>query len=162
MPEPTTVRLAAECRVFCRYLIGKAPGARVTEAYCRAHDQGDVARGRVIGTFDRVMVWLARSSPVATALVDAYAAVFAKTGLLRRKLVLLLAIMESSWPTCEAIDSVDSHSRTGLVIGVGLRTLMFAVAALATGLVLSPVRAGCVLIDHLPHRTAAGQEPDGR
>lgn len=146
---------------MCRHLIGKEPGASVTDAYCRAHDQGDVAPGRVIGTFDRVLVWLARSSFVATALVDAYAAVFARTALLRRKLVLLLAIMESSWPTCESIDSVDSHSRIGLIIGVGLRTLMFAVAALATGIVLSPVRAGCALIDSLAHQTAAGQEPGG-
>ena len=159
MPDRKTRHLAAECRVFCRYLTGEAPGAQVIDAYCRAHDQGDVAQGRVISIFDHALVWLARSASVATALADAYAAVFARTALLRRKLVLLLAIMESSWPTCESIDSVTSCSRSRLLIGVGLRALMFAMAALASGIVLSPVRAVCALIDSLARPTATGQEP---
>ncbi len=146
MPDPTgRDLLVAECHVFGRYLTGDVPGGIVINAYCRAHDQGAVVRD--VGTFDRLLIRIARRGPQLAKAADAYAAAFARTAVLRRKLVLLLAILETSWPASQSIESVVTGSRLRLMATIGLRTGMFAVTALVTALPLTPIRLGCALID---------------
>ena len=154
MPDPTgRERLAAECDVFCRYLIGAGPSDAVTAAYCRAHEQADVEGARDASAFDRVLIRLARYSPLLTRAADAYASAFARTTVLRRKLVLLLAILEVSWPASQAIDSVPVTSPPGVMLRVGSRTVVFAMIALVATLLLTPVRMSCAMADRLTRGT---------
>ena len=137
--------LVAECQTLSRYLTGDVPGDVVVNAYCRAHDQGAVAQH--VGAFDRLLIRIARGGPRLAKAADAYAAAFARTAVLRKKLVLLLAILETSWPSSGSIDSVVAGSRLRLMATVGLRTGMFAATALVTALPLTPLRLGCAVID---------------
>lgn len=97
--------LAAECGVFCRYLVDRdAPPGEVA-AYQRTHERGTVEAGVVSTSVDRALLRFARTAPALARTADAYAAVFAGASLLRRKLVLLLAILESRGPTTDALDT---------------------------------------------------------
>ncbi len=85
-------QLTREFAVFAAYLGSAAPGARAAESYQRTH----ASIAPPSDTFDRWLVALARQSPVACALADAYARRTRPYGTLRCKLVLTLAVLESS------------------------------------------------------------------
>ncbi|MEP7380294.1 MAG: NAD(P)-dependent oxidoreductase [Gemmatimonadota bacterium] len=85
-------QLAREFAVFASYLGSAAPGARAAESYQRTH----ASIAPPSDTFDRWLVALARQSPMACALADAYARLARPYGTLRCKLVLTLAVLESS------------------------------------------------------------------
>ena len=97
--------LTAECRAFCEHLVGSAPPARVMEGYLahhRAHPVGPYSG------FEHELLERARRGGFAAALADAYAARVLPGGLLRRKLTLLLALLETDPATFERIDAPDS------------------------------------------------------
>ncbi|MEZ5063244.1 MAG: NAD(P)H-binding protein [bacterium] len=128
-PAPADETLAREARLFTRHLIGREPPSSVMAKYSLAHAPGRHGPGG--GDHDR-LVLLARRGTFATRLADAWAAVFDRGGVLRRKLVLLLAILESTGETAAAVDTPDSGgaptfflraARDGIVF---VATLVFA------------------------------------
>lgn len=117
--------LAAECHVFCQYLLGQPAPPDVVGAYRRAHDVGDVAGGGAPSALDTALLRVARAGPGRARGADTYAAVFARTSLLRRKLVLLVAILESREPTAAALDTAVPGSPAAWILGVVVRVAMF-------------------------------------
>jgi hypothetical protein len=121
--------LDRECAVFTRYLLGHDPAPRVRAAYRRAHDRAvelgveDVRapRGR-----ERALLELARRGPWRARAADSFARVFAPRGALRRKLVCLLAILESGAPTDAELDTADAGSAPAFVARFVLAGLGFA------------------------------------
>ena len=105
-----------ECAVFCRYLLGTKPTEYVMRKYEEAHKLGCVDDGMTSDPFDRTLTALAKISPVATRIVDSYAAVFFHNCLLRRKLILLLAILESCAPSHSSLDTVDEGPRSLIAV----------------------------------------------
>ena len=93
---PASERLARECRSFAWALIGDAPTEDVLAAYERAHAEGPLDRPG--SPIDRALIRVGSVHPWLARLADAYAAVFARRGLFRTKLVALLALLESSAP----------------------------------------------------------------
>lgn len=89
-------RLQAECGVLTTYLLGRPPSPYVVEQYLKAHLASAVDSERT--RFERVLVAVARAHPRLTRLADAYARILAPRSTLRQKLVLLLAILESTPP----------------------------------------------------------------
>ncbi len=124
--------LDRECRVFCRYLIGRPPGLETSATYARYH----AALGqRLTGDgFDRLLVTVARLSPVLAQPADAYARFFRPRGLLRKKLVLLLAILESCYPSHQQVDAVDACGDFRLACRVLLSVLVAGIS-LAVGVI---------------------------
>ena len=112
MKEPTldSRTLDRECAVFCRYLIGEEPNDYVKGKYREAHRSPSWARSGHSDPSDHFLVKFARMSPRSTKVIDAYARVFRPAMLVRKKLVLLLAILESCAPTHAYLDAVDSRS----------------------------------------------------
>ena len=102
--------LTRECLVFTRYLLGIAASAEIVASYRRAHEVSRVDRAD--SRMDVALVRCARSGPAWTRLADAYAGVFAASGSLRRKLVLLVAILESRPETADDLDLADGTTRT--------------------------------------------------
>ncbi|NNM00448.1 MAG: hypothetical protein HKO62_06830 [Gammaproteobacteria bacterium] len=86
--------------------------------------------------FDRLLLRLARAGSVATRLTDGYARFFVPGSLLRDKLVLLLAILETS----------DAADRLRLAHGAGgpLRCVAGAAAAGLVSAVLLPLAVLCL------------------
>jgi len=133
-----------ECMTFTRYLIGVLPEAYVKEKYAAAQTDAEfTARGR----FDTLLMRVARSGLLGAKLTDAYARVFAPRSLLRKKLVLLLAILETCAPSFHLIDDLDSRSRTVLLLRMSARAAGSMIALLAAAPLLLPVQLGLASIE---------------
>jgi hypothetical protein len=126
--------------VFCRYLLGEDPPADVVAAYSAAHDVGGVEMNGERGVLDLALLRIARVGPAFARIADAYAALFARTSLLRRKLVLMLAILESG-RTAAALEAITPGSRAGFVLRVAVLTLRVALSAFVAAVILWPLAA---------------------
>jgi NADH dehydrogenase len=145
---PPDVVLDRECSVLCRHLIGVEPPDAVRLAYRAAHRPG--SHGPMTGGGDRLTA-VARRGAVPARLADAWAGVLARNGTLRRKLVLLLAILESTGETAASVDTPDRGTRLGFLVGLAGRAALFAATFLAS-LVAVPVLA---LLDGITPRRGA-------
>jgi len=83
--------VAREFATFARFLGSPAPGADAALAYRRAHAAAAAVKS---DTFDRWLVAIARRSVLGCAVAESYARLARPHGLLRRKLVLTLAVLE--------------------------------------------------------------------
>lgn len=92
-PPDVTDEIGQEFATFSRYLGTPVPGDRATLAYRRAHPSAAAVAG---DRLDRWLVTLARRSPALCALADGYARLARPNGTLRRRLVLALAVLEST------------------------------------------------------------------
>jgi hypothetical protein len=137
MPDVDARALAAECAVLARYLCGAAPGEYVTRKYIQAHERSE--QFAAFSRFDRLLLrWGTRSAPAAR-LVDAYGCLFARRSAFRRKLVLLLAILE----VCPDDPAGLDRARGGpwsIAFYVLLRGAVFALTLLAAAIVLLPAQ----------------------
>jgi hypothetical protein len=114
-----------ECLVFTEYLLGCAPHPYVVRKYADAHQVSPVFSNG--SGFDFFLVRAARTHGTITKFADAYARLFRPATLLRKKLVLLLAILETCSPSYRLIDSVDCGSRPVLLVrlcGKGIAALL--------------------------------------
>ncbi len=127
--------LDRECDAFAHYLGASAGDEYVREQYRAAHAAGAVELPSTTG-FERAVVSLARSVPVLVRALDAHARVFSNGGLLRRKLVLLLAIHEVRAPHDEELDTPTGASVPGMLLHMTSLGVVFGVL-LACGMLLS-------------------------
>lgn len=135
LAAPPDAELDEECETFCRYLAGVAPGEYVKRKYREAHAPGRHGPRREA---DDPLTRAARRGPASTRLVDAWSALLARDGTFRRKLVLLLAILESAGETSARVDVPDRGSAPGFLAGTALRVAGFALTFLVS-LVAVPV-----------------------
>jgi hypothetical protein len=122
------IELERECDTFCTAMIGHPPPESVRAAYVRAHEAGSIQRGlsEKPTRFDDWLVRFARGGPARTSLADSYSVLFARTTPLRRKLVLLLAILESTAPTSRIVDTPDPGSSHGFLVSAFVQACTFA------------------------------------
>jgi hypothetical protein len=139
--------LAAECRIFTRYLIGIDAPSEVLADYQRAHEVSAVEAGGAEQPLDRALLRVARMGPLCARASDCYAAAFARASLLRRKLVLLTAIFESRQKTAAIFDSAVPGSRSAWVCEVAARAGMSALMGCFAALVILPLRLWYRVID---------------
>ena len=138
--------LERECSVFCRYLCGEEPGDYVRAKYIAAHEVGAVELPNAVTRFDRALVAIARGGPVLARAMDSYSRVFANGGLLRRKLVLVLALLETKAPTDGAVDAPNSGSNLAFFAHIAWIGVAFALTVIVTTIALLPVRILCALV----------------
>jgi hypothetical protein len=138
--EPATV-LAKECRIFTRYLIDREPAADVVEAYERAHRVSAVGATRASRARNEALMTLARIGPRCAWAADAYAALFERASVLRRKLVLLVAILESRHETVAVMDAAVPGSRAGWLLRTLAQTGLSVVIGSLAALVILPLGA---------------------
>jgi hypothetical protein len=132
LPAPETAGLVRECRAFARYLAGVEPDAYLEARYVAFHIKVGAA---VQDPVDRALLAVASVGGVATAVADAYAGRFRRRSALRRKLIALLALLESSSPAFERIDAPYRGGALRVYAKLVARALG-EVAALAVGLLL--------------------------
>jgi hypothetical protein len=99
--------LDRECSIFCRYLIGREPNEYVKHKYRTAHQTSSL-QGDAWDAADAFLVKVAGIGSWSTRIIDAYTRVFRPFSIIRKKLVLLLAILESCAPTHAYLDTADS------------------------------------------------------
>jgi hypothetical protein len=139
---------AAECRVFTRYLIGHLPDAYISRKYAQAFEPGYPLAGAAASGFDALLLKLAVLHPLLTRTADIYSRFFRPASAVRKRLVLLLALLES-WAATAGM--LDSTRRTGfvrfvivLLADAGLSAVLLIVAApfLLPAQLLSGARSG--------------------
>ncbi len=138
--------LEREHAVFSAYLGSYSSDARVVARYSTAHAPMLASDDR----FDRWLVAFARRGRVACSLADAYARRVRPYGLLRRKLTLVLALLETGSATHAHFDRARPASR--------IATL----SALAGAGVWWVLRTALALIVVAPLHLAAIVAPGGR
>ena len=141
----TGTGLVQECGVFTRHISGRPATPQVAEQYAVAHQ---VLSGMEPSDgHERWLLRVARLGPAACRIADAWARLAAPRGALRRKLVVLLAVLEVSPPYAEELDQPRG--------GAALEWIRIAASGLAFGGALA---IGLVLF--LPARLAAGPRPE--
>lgn len=140
MAEPDDA-IRNEFRVFGRYLVGRDPGAYAMSHYERWHAARGNAEAAGAPPIDRVLVAVARVHPVATRIADAYCARLRKASLLRRKLVLVLALIECSPETYALVEEPRSSGPAGAWTRLVVSGAIEGVAFVAGALFLLPVHA---------------------
>lgn len=133
-----TAALEREARVFCRYLVGGEADGYVVDAYRRAHAMGvvEVAASRV---FDSRLVAFARRGPLWTWLADVHARAMGGA-LLRRKLALLLAILENSPGHHRHVARPASRSRAFFLLWALASAAAFLSALVLGSILFLPLR----------------------
>lgn len=139
MLNPNNDNLDREARVFCRYLIGQSADEYVMSRYSRAHEGSAMCADTQCGEFDRILLRFAASRPLFTRFADVWASLF-PTPILRKKLVLLLAILENSPAHFECFLKPPQSSRTVFVLTAAGVLLRFSVSLIIVTLLLWPVR----------------------
>lgn len=129
--------LRRECVTLCRYLMDKEPNAYIIDKYVYAHEIDAIPSGNHACFMDELLLKIARLCPFATKLVDAYTVVLLKNSLIRKKLVLLLAILESYALTDHYLRNMGDTRKGLLFFELFSHMLAFALAlCLAIGLLL--------------------------
>jgi hypothetical protein len=127
--------LRTEARVFGRYLVDREPAEELIERYCRANE---LLFAPDASDADNSVVDFARRHPWAIAMLDAAAGLTAHDSLLRKKLLVMTAILET---TPELVDKTEQRAvglpELALRIGAaGARTAFNAAAGLALSAVV--------------------------
>jgi len=115
--------LQEECRIFCRYLIGKKSDSYVTEKYVEVHRKISL---KASNKFDRILARLGAKNRILTRICDSYSRFFYPVSLLRKKLAYLLAILETASPYAQKIDQSDNRGKFLLIMIMGLKGMAFA------------------------------------
>lgn len=132
--------LGREGRVFSRYLLGAVADDEILDLYAAAVRTGTAGPLPERGAFDRLLTRIARIRPAFTRAVDVYARHFCPAAPVRKRLILMLAILESHAGPYVALDSVDGGGRA--MVYLRLAAAGFAsvfLLAIAT-LFLTPAR----------------------
>lgn len=132
--------LENECANFARYLADAVPTAQVTAHYVKATSAHGLAFDREFSAFDRTMLRIARRNRLLTRFADAYSAILNRRGVLRRKLVLLAAILEHVPPTSEVFDQSLANGAGGALIRLVSRSIEFAFSFIVGVIIFLPLR----------------------
>lgn len=89
--------------------------------------------------FDRLLISTSLINPVFTKIVDIYTSIFFKSSVFRKKMILLLAILESCTPSCQYLDSVSTSSKTVLFIRIFQYVSFFVLGLIFSMIFLLPL-----------------------
>lgn len=90
-------------------------------------------------TFNRLLLMLARANPLWTKLVDTYSVVFCKSSVVRKKLILLFAILESNADAYSSLDAVDEARKVVFLLKVIGKGCIFVLVLFLSVIILFPV-----------------------
>lgn len=133
MADPTRdANLERECRVFARYLARVEPDDYVQQRYAAFHAR---LGAEATHPLDRALLAVARLGRGATVVADAYAGRLSRRSVLRRKLIAVLALLESSAPAFAVLDAPYRGGSLRVYAKLVARAALEG-AALAIGLVV--------------------------
>jgi hypothetical protein len=125
--------LETEARVFGRYLVGEVPTQELVERYAAANRR----LAHSIGSEDAAVVAFARRHPWSVGFLDAAAALLRPDGLLRSKILMMAAILETTPRFAEEFLPRPVPRLVLLVRGAAIG--LVAVTKAALGLLLHPI-----------------------
>jgi hypothetical protein len=139
MHRPDAAQLARECALFCRYLADVDATQDIVRAYQRAHEV-ETLKMNATTPFDRALLQLAAGGPALTRIADAFAGPVAPGSVLRKKLVLLIAILESRGASSERVDRAVPGSPVVWAIGAAFLGAGWLLRFVVGAMLLAPLR----------------------
>jgi len=133
-----TVQLEKECRSYTRYLAGCSPTPYVIAKYLDFHQK--MGNGEAGDRFERLLVSVSARGPRWARLADSYASMWRKNSLLRKKLVVVLALLECAAPTFETLDRCPAGGLSGTVFRLAWGACGYACSLFAGTALFSPMR----------------------
>jgi hypothetical protein len=131
-------QLERECRVYAQYLSGQEPTPYLTEKYLDFHQKlGPSLRS---DAFDSFLVNVSARGGIWVRFADSYAQLFRKGSALRKKLILVLGLLECTPPAFEKLDSVPSGGCAGAVLRMAGTSIGFVLSSLAAMVLFTPAR----------------------
>lgn len=137
--------------MFCDYLTGQEAGSYVARKYAEGHGVSDIGRRLASDAFDRVLVRWSRRSTWVTRWADIYTRWFYRRSVLRRKLLLLMAILECAPEHYAFFEAGDGHNRARFWLWLTAKGLGFLVHFSAAVLFFSMVRLVVRLLPEPAH-----------
>lgn len=137
--------LLRECDALAGYLIGETPNDYIRDKYLRAHEVSPALASGERSALDRLQMAMAVRSRLACRFADSYSSIFSRDCLLRKKIVLLLAVLESTHPTYRHFDEPQSGGRTILLGRLMLEGIAFVAVFILSSFIFLPL----TLIDRL-------------
>ncbi len=129
-------QLDSECQTYCRYLTGQNPTSYIREKYHEYHQMSGAFSS--LARFDRFLLSFSRRGTWMARIADGYSVRFLKQSAVRKKLVLMLALLECAPPSSSYLDA--SRGPAALVLARMCVTAAASLLALvAAVLVLLPV-----------------------
>jgi NADH dehydrogenase len=132
-------RLYHECKVFCHYLVNTPPIEYVSKKYADAQRAKNSDFQFRSSSFDRFLIKFSQWNTIYTRVSDSYTRVFSKHSVFRKKLILLLAILETTSPHYKYLDTIDSSSMTTFYISLFKNCFIFGSILLLSLVILGPV-----------------------
>lgn len=132
--------LRRECETLTRHLTGEPPTPYVAEHYLAAHRERAEELRRPRDAFESLLLRLARRGPRWAWLVDCHVRLWAPTGTVRKKLVLLVAVLESSPGTSGRFYSTSGERPARTLARLFARGAAFAGGVVLSTLLLLPLR----------------------
>jgi NADH dehydrogenase len=112
-----------ECEQFTRYLAGCNPTEYIKKKYLEGHKASRIVKNN--SYFDNLLIRSAVKNTFVTRLVDVYTSVFYRNAVIRQKMVLLLAILESCPATYDNIDTVKTNYKVLFYLKLLNKTVLF-------------------------------------
>ena len=138
--EPPALELDRECVALASYLTGHVPSVYLLGKYRDAHVRHPHLHGSGVPS-DQFLLSVARRSRGWLWLVDCYTAIFFRKATVRRKAVLVAALLESSAPSADYFDEPDRGSAGGQIAKLCFKGAWFAIGLCGSVLVLAPAHA---------------------
>lgn len=150
MPEIHT--LNRECRIYMSYLVQGVPDRYILEKYRHAHEVSEVLCNLKPNNSERMLIGVSSRHRALTRLVDVYTRVFYSKSLVRKKLTLLLSLLECS-PTWHGFFGIrDRAVKANPYLGMMSRALAFPIVLSVATILLFPIHMGCVITSILFRR----------
>ena len=131
-------QLHEECIWLAAYLVHLKPSKYIREKYIDAHRSAHLHVSYVPNKFDEFLLVFAKKHMFCMKLADIYTAMFVRTSLLRKKMILLLAILESCAETYTLVDGVKEYSKLAFYTRCFLQCLVFSFFLAVSLLIFAP------------------------
>ncbi len=131
--------LDQQCQTFTAYLVGAQPDGYILSKYRQAHSTSPQLSEPLPCATDQAFITIASKHPWLTRLVDSYTRILAPHYIIRRKLTVLLAILETSPATFRYFDLPDPGSKAMLLLRVIGNAFFFTLSLALSLVVLGPI-----------------------
>jgi nucleoside-diphosphate-sugar epimerase len=133
-------KLVQECKIFTDYLIKKDPNKYIIEKYCEAHAVSKIFNDLSLHPFDLYLLNLSMKNTIYTKLIDAYTSVFKKDALFRKKMVLLIAILENSALSYQSFEGPEKPGIFNFGLKLFIHGIIFVLSLLTAFVLLTPAK----------------------
>lgn len=155
--EARQAGLKRECLLMTRYLIGQDPSDYVISKYIDAHKYSEMVEDMHLKPFDRFLLRAAVQNTFFLKVIDAYSAIFARSSVLRNKLILMVAILESCAPSYRRFEAHETSPKIITLIDLIGKGIGFAITFASALLFVIPAHIVFAL-----HARLSGERLEGK